>query len=157
MGRWVIKTLNWSVTDQPCFSITFCHLALQWVIFRKFQIYWMHECSSSSVSSKQVFISVLLFLCWLVWSIRKAVCLSFWFHSPLSQFIHHKGRGLFIILLYNLIKFHKNLSGLSFSAPLRHKSTQNDIMLSQRHSLATNKGKMEQRNKELACTRSNQG
>ena len=63
LGRWVIKTLNWSVTDQPCFSITFCHLALQWVIFRKFQIYWMHECSSSSVSSKQVFISVLLFLC----------------------------------------------------------------------------------------------
>ena len=76
---------------------------------------------------------------------------------PLTQFIHHKGRGLFIILLHNLIKFHKNLSGLSFSAPLRHKSTQNDIMLSQRHSLATNKGKMEQRNKELACTRSNQG
>ena len=79
------------------------------------------------------------------------------FSILLSQFIHHKGRSLFIILLHNLIKFHKNLSGLSFSALLRHKSTQNDIMLSQRHSLATNKGKMEQRNKELACRRSNQG
>ena len=63
------------------------------------------------------------------------------------------GRGLFIIL-HNLIKFHKNLSGLSPSAPLRHISSQNDIMLSQRHSLATNKEKLEQRNKELACTRS---
>ena len=91
---------------------------------------------------------------------EKENCLSQYlipFFIESSQFIHHKGRSLFIILLHNLIKFHKNLSGLSISALLRHKSTQNDIMLSQRHSLATNKGKMEQRNKELACRRSNQG